>query len=277
MRIGCKIRFHDQTSRDTLIKFMTDGILLAETRADPELLQYDTIILDEAHERSLNIDFLLGYLKRLLARRSDLKLIISSATIDAERFSRHFEGAPVIAIEGRGFPISTEYWAGDRGEEAENSYVDQAVAAVTSLCTPTAPGPDGDILVFMPTERDINDTLDSLKHLESSHLLLPLFGRLPSFIACDETGFESFAEALLSCNASRSCMRQLQPGSCRSDPHPTVSRLPCPLFPVHIRQTRQHRAKAPASSPSVVWGCCFWALPCSVLCSSARFWPGWFR
>lgn len=179
-KIGCKIRFHDQTSRDTLIKFMTDGVLLAETRADPELLQYDTIILDEAHERSLNIDFLLGYLKRLLARRSDLKLIISSATIDAERFSRHFEGAPVIAIEGRGFPISTEYWAGDRGEEAENSYVDQAVAAVTSLCTPTAPGPDGDILVFMPTERDINDTLDSLKHLESNHLLLPLFGRLPA-------------------------------------------------------------------------------------------------
>ena len=107
-KIGCKIRFHDQTSRDTLIKFMTDGVLLAETRADPELLQYDTIILDEAHERSLNIDFLLGYLKRLLARRSDLKLIISSATIDAERFSRHFEGAPVIAIEGRGFPINTE-------------------------------------------------------------------------------------------------------------------------------------------------------------------------
>ena len=176
-QVGCKIRFHDQTSKDTVIKFMTDGILLAETRQDPELRQYDTLIVDEAHERSLNIDFLLGFLKRLLPRRPDLKLIISSATIDAERFSAHFGKAPLIAVEGRSFPIATEYWASDSEEESEVSYVDQAVAAVESLCSRPL---DGDILVFMPTERDIMDTLDSLKPLEDSHVLLPLFGRLPA-------------------------------------------------------------------------------------------------
>ncbi|MDO5675101.1 MAG: ATP-dependent RNA helicase HrpA [bacterium] len=178
-QIGCKIRFHDRTSPDTLIKFMTDGVLLAETRADRLLSQYDTIIIDEAHERSLNIDFLLGYLKQLLSRRPELKLIISSATIDAERFSAHFDNAPVIAVSGRTYPITTEYWddAADEENADDISYVDQAVAAIESLCSHPL---GGDILVFMPTERDINDTLDGLKHLAESHALLPLFGRLPA-------------------------------------------------------------------------------------------------
>ncbi len=178
-QIGCKIRFHDRTSPDTLIKFMTDGVLLAETRADRLLSQYDTIIIDEAHERSLNIDFLLGYLKQLLSQRPELKLIISSATIDAERFSAHFNNAPVISVSGRTYPITTEYW--DNAADEENtggiSYVDQAIAAIESLCSSPL---GGDILVFMPTERDINDTLDGLKHLAESHALLPLFGRLPA-------------------------------------------------------------------------------------------------
>ncbi len=178
-KIGCKIRFHDRTSADTLIKFLTDGVLLAETRADRLLSRYDTLIIDEAHERSLNIDFLLGYLKQLLVLRPDLKLIISSATIDAERFSAHFDNAPVISVSGRTYPITTEYW--DEASTEDNaddiSYVDQAIAAIESLCSNPL---GGDILVFMPTERDINDTLDGLKHLADSHALLPLFGRLPA-------------------------------------------------------------------------------------------------
>ncbi|ADW17761.1 ATP-dependent helicase HrpA [Desulfobulbus propionicus DSM 2032] len=176
-RVGYKIRFHDQTSKETLIKFMTDGVLLAETRQDPQLAQYDTLIVDEAHERSLNIDFLLGYLKNLLPSRPDLKLIISSATIDAEKFSTHFGGAPVMTVSGRTYPITTLYRETIDEDEAELSYVDQAIAAVEELATLPQ---GGDILVFMPTERDINDTLDGLQHLGDSHLLLPLFGRLPA-------------------------------------------------------------------------------------------------
>ncbi len=178
-RVGAKIRFHDQTTADTLVKFMTDGVLLAETRQDPRLERYDTLIVDEAHERSLNIDFLLGYLKNLLPARPDLKLIISSATIDAERFSRHFGDAPVLTVSGRTFPITTLHEELPEDEDGETAtYVERAVAAVEELAD-RADG--GDILVFMPTERDIADTLDGLRErFDASHLLLPLFGRLPA-------------------------------------------------------------------------------------------------
>ena len=176
-QVGYKIRFHDKTSKNTRIKFMTDGVILAETRQDPQLRGYDTIIVDEAHERSLNIDFLLGYLKNLLPTRPDLKLIISSATIDAEKFSAHFDKAPVISVSGRTYPITTQYWEAVDEDEAELSYVDQAIAAVEELVRQPM---GGDILVFMPTERDISDTLDGLQGLSESHLLLPLFGRLPA-------------------------------------------------------------------------------------------------
>jgi len=175
--VGSKIRFHDHTTKDTLIKFMTDGVLLAETRQDQQLKRYDTLIVDEAHERSLNIDFLLGYLKNLLPARPDLKLIISSATIDAEKFSAHFDGAPVIAVSGRTYPITTLHQEAPEEDDEEVSYVDQAVAAVLELASLPQ---GGDVLVFMPTERDISDTLDGLQHLGDSHLLLPLFGRLPA-------------------------------------------------------------------------------------------------
>ncbi len=178
-QVGYKIRFHDQTSKQTLIKFMTDGVLLAETRQDRQLRQYDTLIVDEAHERSLNIDFLLGYLKNLLPSRPELKLLISSATIDADKFSRHFDGAPVIPVSGRTFPITTIHSAPELDDEGESgTYVEQAIAAVDDLALLPE---GGDILVFMPTERDINDTLDGLRdRFEQSHLLLPLFGRLPA-------------------------------------------------------------------------------------------------
>ena len=175
--VGVKIRFHDRTDEATRIKFMTDGVLLAEIRQDRQLRQYDTLIVDEAHERSLNIDFLLGYLKNLLPKRPDLHLLISSATIDVEQFSRHFDQAPVIPVAGRTYPITTIYREAADEDEPDLSYVDQAIAAVEDLVRQPL---GGDILVFMPTARDIADTLDGLQRLADTHLLLPLFGRLPA-------------------------------------------------------------------------------------------------
>ncbi|WP_035246086.1 ATP-dependent RNA helicase HrpA [Desulfogranum mediterraneum] len=174
---GYKIRFQDRISEQTVIKFMTDGVLLAETKSDRLLRQYDTLIIDEAHERSLNIDFLLGYLKQLLPRRPDLKLIISSATIDTDKFSQHFSQAPVITVSGRLFPIETRHLGDEeRDEGQERSYVDQAVEVLEDLCADPF---GGDILVFMPTERDIFDTLEGLSEpIRRDNLLLPLFGRL---------------------------------------------------------------------------------------------------
>ena len=184
--VGYKIRFRDETSRATRIKFMTDGILLAEAQHDRQLRAYDTIIVDEAHERSLNIDFLLGLLKQLLAKRPELKLIITSATIDTAKFARAFGGAPIIDVAGRAYPVEVRYQPLDpeREEEGEETYVDQAVAAVLALRREDR---QGDILIFMPTERDIRETVDSLsealrqaqlRHGGSEATVLPLFGRL---------------------------------------------------------------------------------------------------
>lgn len=174
--VGYKIRFRDDTSRKTRIKFMTDGILLAETRNDMELKQYDTIIIDEAHERSLNIDFLLGYVKTLLMKRPELKVIIASATLDTEKFSRHFNNAPIINVSGRTYPVEIDYIpsAGEK-DELEN-YVEQAAGVAVELHENS---PGGDILIFMPTERDILDTKDILIHkLGNKVVIHPLFGRL---------------------------------------------------------------------------------------------------
>ncbi|HXD83599.1 MAG TPA: ATP-dependent RNA helicase HrpA [Rudaea sp.] len=150
--VGYQVRFADQTGERTLVKFMTDGILLAETQSDPWLNAYDTIILDEAHERSLNIDFLLGYLKRLLARRRDLKLIVTSATIDTNLFARHFSDAPIVEVEGRGYPVEVRWRQPDERSDAGAS--EQIVAALDEI---TAEDPRGDVLVFLPGEREIRD------------------------------------------------------------------------------------------------------------------------
>jgi ATP-dependent helicase HrpA len=183
--VGYRIRFADRTSRRTRIKFMTDGILLAETQRSRNLNAYDTLIIDEAHERSLNIDFLLGYLKQLIHVRQDLKLLITSATIDTEKFSRHFERAPVITISGRTFPVTVRYSPlskEDEDEEDEN-YISGAVQAAVAI---HHRGKPGDILIFMPTEKDIRETVDSLHTAFSRHgqvkppTILPLFGRLRS-------------------------------------------------------------------------------------------------
>ena len=190
--VGYKVRFQDRLQPGASVKLMTDGILLAETQGDPELRQYDTLIIDEAHERSLNIDFLLGYLRQLVvgpnARRPDLKIIVTSATIDAERFAKHFESglgpAPVIQVSGRLFPVEQRW----RPFEDKRDYgLDEAIAdAVDELWQG---GTGGDILVFLPGEREIRDAADHLrKHLakqQKSHhpggpppQILPLFARL---------------------------------------------------------------------------------------------------
>ncbi|MEO7198391.1 MAG: helicase-related protein, partial [Solirubrobacterales bacterium] len=184
--IGYQVRFTDRTSRRSRVKLMTDGILLAELQRDRQLRKYDTIIIDEAHERSLNIDFLLGYLKRLLPRRPDLKLIITSATIDVERFAEHFN-APVVEVTGRTFPVEVRYRPlllieGEDGSaidgEGEAIQRDQTEAIIAAVRELSAEGP-GDVLVFLPGEREIRDTADALDALKSDRLeVVPLYSRL---------------------------------------------------------------------------------------------------
>lgn len=171
--IGFKIRFSDQTHDNTFIKVMTDGILLAEIQSDKYLSQYEVIIIDEAHERSLNIDFLLGHIHQVLPKRSDLKLIITSATIDQERFARHFN-APVIEVSGRTYPVEIRY-QDPLGFEDELSQSEQILRAVHSLSQEKP----GDILVFLATERDIHETAEVLRKAQLRHTeVLPLFARL---------------------------------------------------------------------------------------------------
>jgi len=183
--VGFKVRFSDQVGPRSYIKLMTDGILLAEIQSDPQLNGYDTIIVDEAHERSLNIDFLLGYLKRLLPRRRDLKLIITSATIDPQRFAKHFDDAPIIMAEGRTYPVETRYRPMIGDEDERDLRTDEALcAACEELAADGPAGSTGDVLVFLPGEREIREHADALaKHCQHSKRLrgsevLPLYGRL---------------------------------------------------------------------------------------------------
>ena len=171
--VGYKVRFNDQVSENTLVKLMTDGILLAEIQTDRYLNQYDTLIIDEAHERSLNNDFILGYLKQILAKRPDLKVIITSATIDVERFSRHFNNAPIIEVSGRTFPVEVRYRP--IVEEEDQDQLQGILNAVDEL---QAEG-RGDILIFMNGEREIRDTAEALQKQELRFTeILPLYARL---------------------------------------------------------------------------------------------------
>ncbi len=173
-RVGYKIRFNDSISAQTQVKLMTDGMLLAEIQQDRQLRQYDCIIIDEAHERSLNIDFIMGYLKQLLPKRPDLKVIITSATIDPERFSQHFNDAPIISVSGRTYPVELRYrplLEGDQDRDQQQGIFD----AVTEL----SQAGNGDILIFMNGEREIRDTAAALKKLELRHTeVVPLYSRL---------------------------------------------------------------------------------------------------
>jgi ATP-dependent helicase HrpA len=177
--VGYKVRFTDRASDDTLVKVMTDGILLAEMQQDRQLLRYDTLIIDEAHERSLNIDFILGYLKRLLPGRPDLKVIITSATIDPERFSKHFWDAPVIEVSGRMYPVEVRYRPLADPDRPGDEPKDQAQGICDAIGELRAEG-SGDVLVFLSGEREIRDTADALA--EQADLagleVLPLYGRL---------------------------------------------------------------------------------------------------
>ena len=177
--VGYKIRFQDKTSPRTLIKIMTDGMLLAETQSNPTLSAYGTLIIDEAHERSLNIDFMLGIARTLLPRRRDLRLVITSATLDVETFSRAFPGAPVIEIGGRLYPVEVEYLPAEALPGAdEGDYVDLAVRAVERLKSRRLVG---DILIFMPTEQDILETCERLEGKRAPGMaVLPLYARLPA-------------------------------------------------------------------------------------------------
>lgn len=186
--VGYKVRFADQTGDQTLIKLMTDGILLAETQSDRSLSAYDAIIIDEAHERSLNIDFLLGYLKQLMRKRDDLKIIITSATIDAERFADHFATeagpAPIVSVEGRGYPVEIKYLPWEDAAQEESRRYDLSQHVLAGIEATRYQG-SGDVLVFLPTERDIRE----VSHRVAGHYkrlgltgkvdLLPLYARLP--------------------------------------------------------------------------------------------------
>lgn len=175
--VGFKVRFTDKLSEKSVIKLMTDGIMLAETQTDRYLEAYDTIIIDEAHERSLNIDFLLGYLKQLLPRRPDLKVIVTSATIDADRFSRHFDGAPVIEVSGRTYPVEVRYRPLAQRDEDERE-VEMEGAIVDAVDELSRQGP-GDMLVFLPGEREIRETAEKLRKAGiRGYEILPLFARL---------------------------------------------------------------------------------------------------
>ncbi|MGH4017584.1 MAG: ATP-dependent RNA helicase HrpA, partial [Pseudonocardiaceae bacterium] len=197
--VGWKVRFTDRADDDTLVKLMTDGILLAEIQSDRSLLQYDTLIIDEAHERSLNIDFVLGYLKQLLPRRPDLKVIITSATIDPQRFSRHFDGAPVIEVSGRTYPVEIRYRpygaqrtaggaqrtaggaqdaTGRTQGAADTDDRDQTQAICDALAELRAEVP-GDVLVFLSGEREIRDTAEAVRAMALPDTeVLPLYARL---------------------------------------------------------------------------------------------------
>jgi ATP-dependent helicase HrpA len=178
--VGYKIRFNDKTHADSLVKLMTDGILLAESQNDPYLSQYDTIIIDEAHERSLNIDFLLGYMKWLLPKRPDLKLIVTSATIDTKRFSEHFNNAPIIEVSGRTYPVEMRYRPIEiKDDEEEDETTDDLQNAILDAVDELYRDLRGDILIFLSGEHEIRETTESLKkHNPNQYEILPLYSKL---------------------------------------------------------------------------------------------------
>lgn len=190
--VGYTVRFTDQVSDRTLIKLMTDGILLAEIQRDRRLLRYDTLILDEAHERSLNIDFLLGYLRELLPRRPDLKVIVTSATIEPQRFAAHFAGAPIVEVSGRTYPVEIRYRPlelpishsaqedpDDPDDEIIRTETRDEIEAIADAITELESEPPGDVLVFLSGEREIRDTAEALAGLKHTEVL-PLYARLPT-------------------------------------------------------------------------------------------------
>ena len=266
--VGFQVRFTDQSNERTLIKLMTDGILLAETQNDRFLSRYDTLIIDEAHERSLNIDFLLGYLKTILPKRPDLKVIITSATIDLERFSAHFNDAPIIEVSGRTFPVDVWYrpLSAEVDEEGnrveEDLSIDQGIlAALRELeAHERATGkPPGDALVFLPGEREIRDTADFLRKANLRHTeILPLYARLS--VAEQQKIFSSHAgrRVILATNVAETSLTVpgivyvIDPGEVRISrysPRSKVQRLP--IEPVSQASANQRKGRCGRVAPGI--------------------------
>ncbi|CCG05385.1 ATP-dependent RNA helicase HrpA [Blastococcus saxobsidens] len=257
--VGYKMRFNDQVSDSTLVKLMTDGVLLAEIAHDRLLRQYDTIILDEAHERSLNIDFLLGYLAQLLPKRPDLKLVITSATIDVERVAAHFSGAPVVAVSGRTYPVEVRYRpVVDPDDEDADPDRDQVSAILDAVDELVAEGP-GDILVFLAGEREIRDTQDALteRALPSTEIV-PLYSRLSAADQHKVFAPHSGRRIVLSTNVAETSLTVpgiryvIDPGTARISrySHRTkVQRLP--IEPVSQASARQRSGRCGRLGPGI--------------------------
>ncbi|HDZ57114.1 MAG TPA: ATP-dependent RNA helicase HrpA [Pseudomonas xinjiangensis] len=266
--VGFQVRFTDQSSERTLVKLMTDGILLAETQHDRFLTRYDTLIIDEAHERSLNIDFLLGYLKTILPRRPDLKVIITSATIDLQRFSDHFDGAPIIEVSGRTFPVDVWYrpLTAEMDEEGnlveEDLSIDQGIlAALNELEThERANGrPPGDALVFLPGEREIRDTAEYLRKANLRHTeILPLYARLS--VSEQQKIFASHPgrRVVLATNVAETSLTVpgilyvIDPGEARISrysPRSKVQRLP--VEPIAQASANQRKGRCGRTAPGI--------------------------
>ncbi len=260
--VGYQVRFTDHSSQNSLIKLMTDGILLAEIQNDPYLNRYDTLIIDEAHERSLNIDFLLGYLKQLLPKRPDLKIIVTSATIDVERLSKFFFDAPIVEVSGRTFPVEVNYCPLGEGEDRELDLPSAIVSMVEDIVTGPNIQPDAqDILVFLAGEKDIRQTANALRKAQLPHLdILPLYARLS---AAEQTRvFQSHRgrRVVLATNVAETSITVpgigyvIDPGTARVSRYSyrtKVQRLP--IEPVSQASANQRMGRAGRMAPGVAY------------------------
>ncbi|MEZ5567966.1 MAG: ATP-dependent RNA helicase HrpA [Halioglobus sp.] len=255
--VGYQVRFSDQTADDTAIKLMTDGILLNDMQHDPLLRRYDTLIIDEAHERSLNIDFLLGYLKRLLPRRPDLKVIVTSATIDVERFSQHFDAAPVIEVSGRSYPVETHFLGSEVDAEEDQA---ERIAQLVDAIEAGDFGARGDVLVFLPGEREIRELAQRLRHNDRVDVL-PLYARLSQ--AEQNRVFEggrrrAGLRVVLATNVAETSLTVpgiryvIDPGMARLSRYSHRSRLQrLPVEPVSQASADQRRGRCGREAPGV--------------------------
>ncbi|MBK6738535.1 MAG: ATP-dependent RNA helicase HrpA [Haliea sp.] len=255
--VGYQVRFTDQVSQNTAIKLMTDGILLAEMQRDRLLRKYDTLIIDEAHERSLNIDFLLGYLKRILPQRPDLKVIVTSATIDLQSFSRHFDGAPIIEVSGRTYPVETRYLG---REQAQDEGVESQIVALVADIDAGQFGPRGDILVFLPGERDIRELAKALR--EATELdILPLYARLSQAEqnrVFERSGRKSGIRVVLATNVAETSLTVpgiryvIDPGEARISRYSHRTKLQrLPVEPVSQASANQRQGRCGRIGPGV--------------------------
>ncbi|RPA19578.1 ATP-dependent RNA helicase HrpA [Gordonia sp. OPL2] len=263
--VGYSVRFTDRSGADTLVKVMTDGILLREIGSDPLLRHYDTLIIDEAHERSLNIDFILGYLKRLLPRRPDLKVIITSATIEPDRFARHFGNetteVPILEVSGRAYPVEIRYrpFGDSRDPDSDHRDLDQAQAIDQAVGDLWSSRRTGDILVFLPTERDIRETADALGHRVSAGAeIVPLFARLS--IADQQRVFapSSGRRIVLATNVAETSLTVpgiryvIDTGTARISRYSTRSKVNrLPIEPVSQASARQRAGRCGRVAPGI--------------------------